>query len=135
MPEIGREEYLAFPGARSFLSKNNVRFYRTTFTLPSFRSIAADIETIFDNEIDVFVNGHRLAREGRFACNYGGCGIPSFRAAIAFDGAVSNGSSGGTAFEYVAPVFPAGNWNSGGLNEVVIAVNNLDDPYCDQEDA
>jgi hypothetical protein len=126
---IDREWYVFLPGARTLGASKNVRYYRTTFFLPAFGVLWADVQAQFDNVIQIFVNGHELALEGEPNCNWSECG-PPFRLLVEPDGSVTNGHAGGRSYGSVAASFPITNWISDGVNELVVAVNNYDDPYC-----
>ena len=48
-------------GSTNLFSDSGVRYYRTTFSLPSFSTISADIQLSVDNDVHIFINGAALA--------------------------------------------------------------------------
>ncbi len=99
-----------------------VTFYRTVFSLPAFATITVDLTALVDNNIQIFVNGHELAL---FGTDLGGFGHRPFHLFTGTNGTVTNGFSGDFSFEQVTSPFPATDWNSGGTNEIDLAVRNL----------
>ncbi len=111
-------------GSTSLFSGSGVRYYRTTFALPAFSSVAADVRVSVDNDVQILINGHELALVGSLDMrNF--LGPPHLQTYVGADGSVINGANGGDAFDRVAPSFPSSNWVSGGDNELVLVVRNL----------
>ncbi|MBI4625760.1 MAG: HYR domain-containing protein [Verrucomicrobia bacterium] len=112
-------------GFGGIFATSGVTFYRSVFSLPSFSTLTADLSARVDNNIQIFVNGVSVAGFGTDTCGF--CG-PDFRLFIGTGGAVTNGYSGGRAFSTVQAPYPPITWISGGINEIVVAVRNLDAP-------
>jgi hypothetical protein len=103
-------------------SGSGVTFYRTSVLLPSFATLAVNLTAMVDNNIEIFVNGTELALYGT---DLSGFGRPLFHATVANDGTTANGVASGSSFSYLASSFPTSLWNSGGSNEIEVAVRNL----------
>ena len=108
-------------------------FYRTTFSLPTgFSGISLDFEALFDNELQVFLNGSSIALDPTglgFGCTAVGPGCDDFTAprlpvsgfVMNSDGVVTNPGSGEQAFPFVSitqSLFTAG------LNELIFVLGN-----------
>jgi hypothetical protein len=124
-PVEGGGVVTALPGAQALFSGSAVRFFRTTFTLPSFSALTLDVQANVDNDVQVFFNGTSLALEGSLdGENFGGNPLRVF---VAADGTVTNGFDGDQPFDTVASSFNPATRFFAGTNEVVLAVRNLGD--------
>ena len=122
IPTEGAPHVTAVPGAANFASDSSVKFFRSTFTLPHFNTLAMDIRASFDNDLQIFINGHELALEGNYTLdNFAG---PNHRILVNQDGSINNGYEGGQVFSTsVATNFPSSFFQTGS-NEVVLALRN-----------
>jgi len=123
VPVTGAPQLNAVPGATSIASGENVRFYRTTFDLPSFTTLSMEVRASFDNDLHIFINGHELALENSFTLgNFAG---PNHWLLVNPDGSIINGYNDGQKFSStVASIFPSSFFQAGS-NEVVLALRNL----------
>ncbi|RIK81824.1 MAG: hypothetical protein DCC68_07760 [Planctomycetota bacterium] len=101
-------------GVQGIVAQNNVRYYRTTFELPEFGAVSANIRMAVDNGAQVYLNGQLLATEVTFSGDPFLSPYPSIT--IEENGAVSV-----TKFDSSAASFT--NWNVG-TNEIILAVRN-----------
>jgi hypothetical protein len=101
-------------GAQGLVAANNVRYYRTTFTLAAFAKASASIQLAVDNGAQVWLNGTLLATEITYSGDPFVSPYPSIN--IAEDGAVSV-----TKFDSSVATF--NNWIVG-TNEIIVAVRN-----------
>lgn len=107
---------------RTFVS--GVSFFRSTFELPAFDALSADLRLSVDNSVHVFINASELALEGSLDSeNFVDGGI-HHRLFVDKAGSVTNGYLGGQSFDSVPLIFAPTIWNEG-PNEVVLAVRNL----------
>lgn len=102
-------------GAQPINADNNVRYYRSTFTLNAFDEIAADLTLGTDNGAAIFINGIEVARETSFLVDNWTNPLPSL--VIAPDGTITNV----VKFDSTAGSFTG---FQVGLNEIIIAVRN-----------
>jgi len=107
-------------GSTNLVAGSGVRFFRTTFFLPTFSSLIANLQVSVDNDVQVFINAAGLALEGSLSTDNFSNGI-HHGLFIDSTGDVTNG---GDAFDSFTDPFPSGNW-VGGDNEVILAVRNL----------
>lgn len=123
IPVEGASHIFPVTGAAILFAGSGVSFYRATFSLAAFSAVTLDLSASFDNDLDIFINGHELALEGDFAAaNFNG---PNHRLFVASDGTVTNGYLGGLPFTVSAAAsFPSSFFNVGN-NEIVLAVRNL----------
>jgi hypothetical protein len=123
IPTEGAPYVNPVPGATALFSGSSVRFYRTTFDLPHFTTLALDVSASFDNDLHIFINGHDLALEGNFTmANFQGL---NHRLFVNTDGSIINGYEGGQPFSTsVASNFPSSFFHRGS-NEAVLALRNL----------
>ncbi|MCC7265007.1 MAG: tandem-95 repeat protein [Candidatus Latescibacteria bacterium] len=100
-----------------------VTYYRALFDMPDFRDFAADLLISVDNDAEVYINRHLVAREGSLSeDNYR---APPLSVSLNWSGAVFNGNYGYQQFDWAASTFPRTNWVRGGVNEVIVVVRNL----------
>ncbi len=101
-------------GTTGLMAAINVRYYRTTFVLPEFDTISANIQVAVDNGAQVFINGVEIGREVSYVTENWASPYPSLQ--IATSGAVSS-----TKFDARAATFTG--WIEG-TNEIVVAARN-----------
>lgn len=123
VPSEGAPHVLAVPGATTLQSGFGVRFFRSTFRLPILTTVALDISASFDNDLQIFFNGHELALEGTLlGQSFAG---PNHRLVVNPDGSIVNGKEDGQAFSTrVASSFPSTFFRTG-ENEIVLVLRNL----------
>jgi len=112
----------SFPGAGPIAASSGISLFRTTFVLPAFSTITADVQALADNDPQIFVNGHELALYGT---DLNGFGRTPFRLFDDTSGNVTNAFSGGSAFSSVTSPFSPSDWIPGGTNEIIVADRNL----------
>ena len=124
VPTLGGTHVANVSGATNLSSASGIRYYRSTFNLLSFSDITADFQISVDNDVHIFINGHAVALEGSLSGdNFSS--LPHHRVFVASNNTVINGYSSGQAFDWVASSFADSNWVVG-INEVVLAIRNLD---------
>ncbi len=122
IPVEGASYIFPVPGAAILFAGSDVSFYRATFSLAAFTAVTLDLSASFDNDLDIFINGHELALEGDFTS--GNFNDPNHRLFVASDGTVTNGYLGGLPFTVsTAASFPSSFFKVG-ANEIVLAVRN-----------
>lgn len=122
-PTAGAAHVAVVPDATTLVGLSSVRFFRASFNLPNFDSLTADIRASFDNDLQIFINGHELALEGDLSG--ASFSLPNHRLFVQTDGSVINGYEGGAGFSGgVAANFPASYFQAG-ANEVLLALRNL----------
>ena len=112
--DIGVDTLLGDGGAGA---PTGVQYYRTTFDLAPFSSVAADLVLAVDNGAQVFINGVEIARETSFLVENWASPYSSLR--INDDGSITDV----TLFDTVASSFTG--WLEG-ENEIIIALRNPD---------
>lgn len=123
IPTEGASQVTSVPGATTIYSDENVRFYRTTFDLPRFTTLALDVSASFDNDLHIFINGHELALEGSFLLS--NFQDANHRLYVNTDGSVINGNDGGQLFSTrIATNFPVSFFHAI-TNEIVLALRNV----------
>lgn len=110
-------------GATTLYAGPGVRYFQGLLNIPEVASIAADLGISVDNDVEIYINRHLLVREG--SLDPENFGAPHLSVSLGFAGQVDNGSFGNQPFDWAAPTFPATNWISGGVNEVILVVRNL----------
>jgi len=106
-----------FVGDGGGSAPTGVQYYRTTFDLPDFEQVAANLVLAVDNGAQVFINGAEIARETSFAVE--NWARPYSTLSINADGSIGSV----TLFDQVATNFS--DWRVG-QNELVIAIRNPD---------
>ncbi|SIS76838.1 PEP-CTERM sorting domain-containing protein [Neptunomonas antarctica] len=101
-------------GVTGLNAGSGVSFFRTTFELFDIQSALVDVAV--DNNIQIFINGHEVAREISLSGDNWTSILPSFD--ILSDGSIANIVKFDSTFAFSS-------WNEG-ENDVVLAVRNLD---------
>jgi hypothetical protein len=108
------------PGSQVIRSFNYIRFYRKTFTLSSLNNLSARARMSVDDDMEIYINGKLLAREGSYAQS-------NFKGAphdLHIDSSgTTNGFNGGDAFDFVSTLSLDSLFNIGN-NEIILAVRN-----------
>src|SRR5690606_5403300 len=113
---------LSVPGSEVIKGASYTTFYRKTFNLDDHIDVDARIQTYFDDNVEIYVNGHRLVREDDIV------GSTHFTGAhhdVLFksDGTTDNGHMGGDMFDYVSATDLDGVLLTG-ANTLTIALRN-----------
>ncbi len=99
-----------------------VRYFHALFDMPDFGNIVADLQISVDNDVEIYINRHLLARAGSLS-------VENFRGSPLSvslgSGGVDNGAFDLQPFDWAAPTSPRTNWIRGGINEVLLVVRNL----------
>ena len=124
-PEIGQpyawHTIDSVEGARVFKSGNGVTFFRTTFTLTVDTGVMAQIRTRMDDGMEIYINGHMLAREDdRLGENWSG---NQHHLLYMASGGLTNGHNGDLPFDLVNN-YRMDSVVQTGVNELVIALRN-----------
>ncbi|WP_417589221.1 T9SS type A sorting domain-containing protein [Owenweeksia hongkongensis] len=99
----------------------HVTFFRKKFVLNIDSISECWIDLTVDDDAEIYINGHLLAREGSFYIK--NSQVPAHR--IHYNStSVTNGFSGGDAFDYVSTSNLASILNPKGSNEIILAVRN-----------
>ncbi len=125
---LGSEAYTGpyvenIPGSTTLFAGPGVRYYHALFGMPDFGNIVADLQISVDNDVEIYINRHLLARAGSLSQeNFLG---PPLSVSLNGSGLVDNGAFDLQPFDWAAPTFPKSNWVRGGVNEVLVVVRNL----------
>jgi hypothetical protein len=130
--------HYTIPGSTIDSAGTGVHYFRTTVTLPTFATIAADLRIAVNNGAQIFINGHEIGRMNAFTMGNFFC---ASSLSISTTGAATTGTGfvdwagdwhclTDRPFDSFPATFAPANWISGGDNEIVIAVWN---PSVDAE--
>jgi hypothetical protein len=107
------------PNSRALKASSNVTFFRKTFNLNSPQGKELEIETTMYDDMEIYINGQLLVREGSYSSS--NSKFPSHK--VRLSNGTQNGGAGHQSFDY---------WNNlnaedvlvAGENEIVIALRN-----------
>lgn len=105
-------------GSDPIKASNDVRFYRKTFNLSSPQGKTLEFSATMDDDMEIYINGHLIAREGSF--NGDNSKFPAHK--LTLSNSIANGV-GGQTFDYTASV-TAESVLIAGENEIILAIRN-----------
>lgn len=113
---------LSVPGSSVIKAPSYVTYYKKTFKLDDHVDVDARIRTYFDDNVEIYVNGHLLVREDDII------GSSHFTGAyhdVLFksDGTTDNGHMGGDMFDYVSATDLDGVLVTG-MNDLIVVLRN-----------
>ena len=113
---------LSVPGSYVIKAPSYVTYYKKTFKLDDHMDVDTRIRTYFDDNVEVYINGHLLVREDDII------GSSHFTGAyhdVLFksDGTTDNGHMGGDMFDYVSATDLDGVLVTG-MNDLIVVLRN-----------
>ncbi len=112
-------------GTQNIIAPNNITFYQNTFFISDATGVSAEFTMYFDDNVEVYINGHRLFRQ-QLSDYSTFTGVPHFLK-INANGSITNGGVGYDAFDIVKPI----NLDTvlvKGVNTITMAVRNYSSP-------
>lgn len=125
-PYLSSTSVSVLPGTMPIKAENNVRYFMKVFGLADASDVSARLRMFMDDDAEVYLNGHLLAREETIDPQ-------NFKGAphdILFtnDGSVINGFDGAQAFDWAVSSVNLDTVLISGPNTLVIALRNLSNP-------
>lgn len=109
------------PGAEVISTDAHVTFFKKDFVLNIDSINECWIDLTVDDDAEIYINGHLLAREGSFYSK--NSQAPAHRIHYNFTSS-TNGFNGGDAFDFVSTNNLASILNPKGDNEIILAIRN-----------
>ncbi len=108
-------------GAEVISTDQQVTFFKKTFILNVNTIKQCWIDLTVDDDVEIYVNGHLLVREGSFSAQNSQAPAHRIHYSTAFS---TNGYQGGDAFDFVSSSNLTSILNPNGKNEIIFAVRN-----------